>query len=465
MTGDATYTATYQATPREAEQPAHEEEVQPAPVDDGGYDEPAAPATTISVFGSIRLSVTVSGSTATVAALSSSQLDLIAKSDEPVVFDLTALGENITSVRIPADTFVKLAEALEQRPEGADKSVTIQTALGEVTFDAAAVKAIAACAADGFVTLDFSLKGMDDLSEVQQAALEGMEVLGSYSLSMMAGTAQVVGFEGGAALVAVPFTPADGTDGADYVFYYVSPDGRIEKMETYYENGKLHVTVPHFSDYVLVYEPHEAARPFADVAEDAWYYSAVYDCFDRGLMDGMRADAFEPETPTSRAMVVTVLWRLAGEPAVDHLLTFDDVPADMWYTEAVRWAASEGIVTGYDEATFAPDDLVTREQLAAILYRYAQSKGLGFTGAWYFPLAFDDASQVSEWADEAMHWMVTNGILDGMGDGTLAPGGSARGRRSRPCSRGPFRASRENTRKQDNIGFPGDNPRKVAAGA
>ncbi|MBQ1363015.1 MAG: S-layer homology domain-containing protein, partial [Oscillospiraceae bacterium] len=100
---------------------------------------------------------------------------------------------------------------------------------------------------------------------------------------------------------------------------------------------------------------------------------------------------------------------------------FQDVPAGSWYEKAVNWAAEAGVVKGTSETTFSPDDPITREQLAAILYRYAQSKGEGFTGMWAFPLDFPDAADVSEYAYEAMCWMTMHGIITGMDDGTLAP--------------------------------------------
>jgi hypothetical protein len=97
------------------------------------------------------------------------------------------------------------------------------------------------------------------------------------------------------------------------------------------------------------------------------------------------------------------------------------VRAGGWYAEAVNWAAETGAVKGTSETTFSPDTPVTREQLATILYRYAQAQDKGFTGDWFFPLDFSDAASVSEWADEAMHWMVMHGVINGMNDGTLAP--------------------------------------------
>ena len=141
----------------------------------------------------------------------------------------------------------------------------------------------------------------------------------------------------------------------------------------------------------------------------------------KGVMNGTSGTTFEPNGSATRAMVVTMLWRMAGEPAGSTTAPFTDVKAGSWYADAVNWAAETGAVKGTSETTFSPDTPVTREQLAAILYRYAQAQGKGFTGAWMFPLDFSDAASISEWADEAMHWMTMHGVITGMGDGTLAP--------------------------------------------
>lgn len=111
---------------------------------------------------------------------------------------------------------------------------------------------------------------------------------------------------------------------------------------------------------------------------------------------------------------------MENSPVVNYAMDYTDV-GDTWYTEGVRWATSAGIVTGYDASTFGPNDSVTREQLATILYRYAQTKGQSFQGA--FTLDYPDAGTVSGWADEAMRWIVMNKVINGMGDGTLNPGG------------------------------------------
>ena len=172
---------------------------------------------------------------------------------------------------------------------------------------------------------------------------------------------------------------------------------------------------------------HSALCPsggFQDVAPDAWYHEAVDFVLENGLMRGTSDSTFEPDGTTTRGMIVTILYRLEGSPAVTGENPFTDVAAGQWYSDAVIWAAENKIVEGFEDGTFRPNEPITREQLAAILYRHAQSKGQGFTGLWSFRLDFPDAGDVSDWANEAMSWMVMNGVVGGR-DGRLVPKGSA----------------------------------------
>ena len=146
--------------------------------------------------------------------------------------------------------------------------------------------------------------------------------------------------------------------------------------------------------------------------------------YDNKLMDGTSSTTFAPFMTTNRAMVVTILWRLEGQPETDATLSFTDVESGVWYTDAVRWAASEGIVKGYSDTVFAPNDTVTREELATILYRYAQSKGYDVSAKGDLT-TFTDGAKTSSWAAEAMEWAVGSGLLSGRTSGVLDPAGTA----------------------------------------
>ncbi len=168
-----------------------------------------------------------------------------------------------------------------------------------------------------------------------------------------------------------------------------------------------------------------AELPFTDVKETDWSYEDIAYVYEKVLMQGTSETTFAPQLSTSRAMIVTILWRLEGEPVVNYAMSFTDVAADAWYTEAIRWAQANGIVNGYSAEKFGTNDPITREQMAAILYRYAQTKGEGFTGSWMFLLDFEDRADVSGWADEAMHWCVMKNIISGVGNNLLNPQGKA----------------------------------------
>ena len=164
---------------------------------------------------------------------------------------------------------------------------------------------------------------------------------------------------------------------------------------------------------------------FDDLDPTAWYHDGVHWALENGIMNGYGDGRFGPNDTTTRAMIVTMLYRLEGSPMIRSGMPFNDVTEKDWYAMAVSWAESKGIVTGYGDGKFGPNDVLTREQFATILYRYAKMKGLGFTGTWAFQLSFDDASEVSDWAYEAICWMTMQGIINGVGDNKLSPKGSA----------------------------------------
>lgn len=172
-------------------------------------------------------------------------------------------------------------------------------------------------------------------------------------------------------------------------------------------------------------EPVPSELPFTDVAADAWYHDAVAYVYDNGMMNGVTENTFAPNATTTRGMIVTMLHRLEGKPGVNYLLPFGDVPEGLWYTEAVRWAASEGIVNGVSDTSYAPDNAITREQMAAILYRYAQYKGYDTSVGGMSLAEYTDADQISSYATTAMQWANENGLITGRTDTTLIPQGTA----------------------------------------
>ncbi len=164
------------------------------------------------------------------------------------------------------------------------------------------------------------------------------------------------------------------------------------------------------------------ALPFVDVNAADWFCEAVRYVYARGMMGGTGANTFSPGGTTTRAMIVTILHRLEGTPAAAGS-AFTDVPAGQYYAQAVGWASSVGVVNGYGDGTFQPDAPITREQMAAILCRYAQYKGVDVSRRADLT-RFPDSAKVSPYAAEPMGWAVESGLITGM-DGQLAPGGSA----------------------------------------
>lgn len=164
---------------------------------------------------------------------------------------------------------------------------------------------------------------------------------------------------------------------------------------------------------------------FEDVGEKRWFYPAIKYVFDRGLMDGRSDTRFDPMANTTRGMVVTVLHRMEETPApMAQVDTFTDLVAGQWYTDAVLWAADNGIVNGYSTGAFGPQDDVTREQLVAILYRYAQYKGYD-TSIRGDLSAFGDQNRVAKYAREAMEWAVGAKLISGVTETSLEPKGNA----------------------------------------
>ena len=163
----------------------------------------------------------------------------------------------------------------------------------------------------------------------------------------------------------------------------------------------------------------EADTGFSDVAADAWYAEAAVYCRDNGLMNGTTATTFSPNVTMTRAQLCAVLYRMSGSPEVTGRDAFTDTPDGAWYGEAVLWAVQNRIMSGYTASAFGPNDPITREQLAAILWRYAGSP------AAEAGEAYTDEASIASWAVTAVDWARTYGFINGMSDGSFQPDGRA----------------------------------------
>ena len=293
-----------------------------------------------------------------------------------------------------------------------NEAVATVDANGKVTAVSAGTATITVTTEDGGFTdtceVTVTVRGdvpdrpvnIPDTHEIELIAGEGGEAKTNFS-NASAGTK-----------ITVTATPDEG-----YELAYITVDGERIDGTTF--------KMPAHDVTVRVYFT-GGALPFADVAEGAWYYDAVSYVYANGLMDGVSASEFAPDTTLTRAMLVTILWRMEGEPVVNYLMPFTDVDGGAWYAEAVRWAASEGIVTGVSDTSFAPNAEITREQLAAILWRYAKYKGYDVSiGESTNILSYTDFDEIGEYAIPALQWAGGEGIISGRGGGILDPRGTA----------------------------------------
>lgn len=201
----------------------------------------------------------------------------------------------------------------------------------------------------------------------------------------------------------------------------VHADGTQEVVKkSVIQGGKAYLMLEENATVKVV----EYASAFTDIREDAWYAGAVDFTAGRGLFSGVGDGSFAPNETLSRGMVVTVLYALEAPGAQKTEDLFADVPGDAWYAQGTAWAVETGIVSGYGDGQFGPNDAITREQLALMLYRYAQNVKLD-TDTGTALDSFGDQQQVSSWARQAMSWAVGAGILGGTPEGNLNPGGTA----------------------------------------
>ena len=283
---------------------------------------------------------------------------------------------------------------------------------GTVTLDARALAAL-----DLHKDVAVSLASGASLNAAQQRALgsqAGSAVLANASVLVDGAAASC---PAGSVRAAVAVNAAD-----DLTAWSLADDGSISTVGGAYDAGQQTYAFDVVNGVTAI-----ARFPFTDVVAGTWYYGAAAYAYNNGLFAGMTPTTFAPNATMTRAMLVSVLWRLAGEPAPKAPNTFVDVPDGAWYTDAVTWAAENGVVSGIGGSRFDPSGFVTREQTAEILYNYAHSKGYDVSARADLT-AFPDAASVSGWAEEALSWANAAGLINGTvrdGQTILDPQGSA----------------------------------------
>lgn len=338
--------------------------------------------------------------------------------------------KTITTVEIPAEVVEQIADAVLDPHNDANSFEVILSDGTSIEFDAEALEEKVK-QADG-LDITISIEHHEDVKVTDKQK----EVVGdrpAFDINVTSGGEHISDM-GGKITVHAPYELKKGEKAEGIVVYYVDDHGNKERCETSYNVRKKLVNwkTDHLSLYMIAYEepvtPEQpvapAENPFKDVSETDWFYKAVMYVSENGLMSGVDADNFGPSWNTTRGMITTILWRMEGKPAASTV-PFADVDADMYYADAIAWAAEKGIVSGYGD-TFGPEDNITREQLASILWRYAKYKGYDVSvGEDTNILSYGDAFSISEYAIPAMQWACGEGIISGNDDGTLNPGGYA----------------------------------------
>ena len=345
----------------------------------------------------------VQGSTATVF-LTSRQL----RAATDAQFDATV---TINATDPAADTVILSGRSIINARNAGVAALQVKFRSGTVTLDARALAAL-----DLHKDVAVSLTGAS-LNAAQQRALgtqAGSAVLANASVLVDGAAASC---PAGSVRAAVAVNAAD-----DLTAWSLADDGSISAVGGAYDAGQQTYAFDVVNGVTAI-----ARFPFTDVVAGTWYYGAAAYAYNNGLFAGMTPTTFAPNATMTRAMLVSVLWRLAGEPAPKAPNTFVDVPDGAWYTDAVTWAAENGVVSGIGGSRFDPSGFVTREQTAEILYNYAHSKGYDVSARADLTV-FPDAGSVSGWAEKALSWANAAGLINGTvrdGQTILDPQGSA----------------------------------------
>ncbi len=260
-----------------------------------------------------------------------------------------------------------------------------------------------------------------DIIKEDQLTKEQRKTLGKdynnpiVDINIYSGTNKIKTFDGGKLKISIPYTLKSGEKASEIKVWYIKDNGEITAIiSTYNEKTKsVEFETNHLSKYVV------SRFPFKDITENNWSYTSIAYAYNNNLLKGISDTQFNPNGNTTRAMLVTILYRLSGEKVASKSL-FTDVKENKWYTDAVKWAAKNNIVNGFEDNTFRPNETLTREQFVTILYRYAK---LNTTDLDVIK-SYADYNEVSSYAKAAMNWAVHEEIINGS-DNKLSPTNSA----------------------------------------
>lgn len=411
---------------------------QSSPDSDGPEDSPAAGETADSVVtvpiagggSNIHVEAQTDSHTAAIQPPAAAELEAVLTEAErnsaAVTIDLTTLPKTIVQAVLPANIIEKVGASADQG--GVKGLIIIMPDGSQVSFDARAAAAIASSADRDDLTLLAQKRSPAEMTPAEARQFTAQQTTQFIDLKLVDSKgAEIHDFSGGKAHVTIsevnlPSSPDE------YVLWHQAADGLQQVAFTYRplpkaQHYEISFTTVSWSSYALVYAG-QAASPFDDVTADDWFYQDVCYVYQAGLMRGTQARRFSPELPLTRGMVVTILYRSEEPAGTQKRPSFTDVAPDGYYADAVAWAAAEHIVAGYGGGLFGPEDQVTREQLAAMLYRYAAYKGYDVSSRASLD-PFADHSAISDYALTSVSWAKATGLLGGRADGLLAPAGSA----------------------------------------
>lgn len=346
----------------------------------------------------------VQGDTATVF-LTSRQLRAATGAQSGVAVTVDATDPAVGTVVLAGRSIANACDA------GA-AALQVKFRSGTVTLDARALAAL-----DLHKDVAVSLASGASLNAAQQRALGSQAATATLANASVLVDGAAASCPAGSVRAAVAVNATD-----DLTAWSLADDGSISAVGGAYDAGQQTYAFDVVNGVTAI-----ARFPFTDVVAGTWYYGAAAYAYNNGLFAGMTPTTFAPNATMTRAMLVSVLWRLAGEPAPKAPNTFVDVPDGAWYTDAVTWAAENGVVSGIGGSRFDPSGFVTREQTAEILYNYAHSKDYDVSARADLT-AFPDAASVSGWAEEALSWANAAGLINGTvrdGQTILDPQGSA----------------------------------------
>ena len=309
-------------------------------------------------------------------------------------------------------TVVLASRSIANARDAGAAALQVKFRSGTVTLDARALAAL-----DLHKDVAVSLASGASLNAAQQRALGTQAATATLANASVLVDGAAASCPAGSVRAAVAVNAAD-----DLTAWSLADDGSISAVGGAYDAGQQTYAFDVVNGVTAI-----ARFPFTDVVAGTWYYGAAAYAYNNGLFAGMTPTTFAPNATMTRAMLVSVLWRLAGAPAPKAPNTFVDVPDGAWYTDAVTWAAENGVVSGIGGSRFDPSGFVTREQTAEILYNYAHSKGYDVSARADLT-AFPDAASVSGWAEEALSWANAAGLINGTvrdGQTILDPQGSA----------------------------------------